>query len=110
MSEKEFSKLNLMKCCPICGGKLESGYAIGGGIWWDTRKHEHVAWLAERLTPYPLTLPNLPSVRCNKCEIVIFDYSEHKLQTPSSFLKKCVKCGKEIPLASEECQHCGAKQ
>jgi len=26
------------------------------------------------------------------------------------FLKKCIKCGREIPLASEECPHCGAKQ
>lgn len=26
------------------------------------------------------------------------------------FLKKCVNCGKEIPIASEECQHCGTKQ
>lgn len=27
-----------------------------------------------------------------------------------SFLKRCVKCGKSIPLASEECQFCGARQ
>ena len=27
-----------------------------------------------------------------------------------AFLKKCVKCGKEIPIASEECQYCGASQ
>lgn len=25
-------------------------------------------------------------------------------------LKKCVKCGERIPLASEECQYCGATQ
>jgi hypothetical protein len=24
--------------------------------------------------------------------------------------KKCIKCGQRIPLASEECQFCGAKQ
>jgi hypothetical protein len=29
---------------------------------------------------------------------------------PKAFLKKCPKCGTEIPIASEECQHCGAKQ
>lgn len=29
---------------------------------------------------------------------------------PRKFLKKCVKCSKEIPIASEECQYCGAKQ
>ncbi len=26
------------------------------------------------------------------------------------FLKKCIKCGKEIPIASEECQYCGVSQ
>ncbi len=31
-------------------------------------------------------------------------------QTPKGFLKKCVECGKEIPIASEQCQYCGAKQ
>jgi len=29
---------------------------------------------------------------------------------PKTFLKKCVRCGKEIPLASEECPYCEAKQ
>jgi|YelNatPaOPRAMG01_1025707.scaffolds.fasta_scaffold03588_3 hypothetical protein len=32
------------------------------------------------------------------------------MQTPSAFLKKCPNCGKEIPIASEECPECGAKQ
>jgi hypothetical protein len=31
-------------------------------------------------------------------------------ETPTSFLKRCVKCGKMIPIASEECQHCGTRQ
>ncbi|UCE29193.1 MAG: hypothetical protein JSV85_00140 [Candidatus Bathyarchaeota archaeon] len=30
--------------------------------------------------------------------------------SPKAFLKKCVRCDKDIPLASEECPHCGAKQ
>jgi hypothetical protein len=30
--------------------------------------------------------------------------------TPKSFLKKCAKCGREIPIASEECEFCGASQ
>lgn len=30
--------------------------------------------------------------------------------TPYGFLKKCVKCGKDIPVAYEECQYCGANQ
>lgn len=31
-------------------------------------------------------------------------------QTPKAFLKKCVKCGREIPIASEECPYCTSKQ
>jgi hypothetical protein len=27
-------------------------------------------------------------------------------ETPKSFLKKCSKCGREIPIASEECPFC----
>ena len=30
--------------------------------------------------------------------------------TPARFFKKCTNCGKEIPLASEECKYCGARQ
>ncbi|MGQ9507306.1 MAG: hypothetical protein ACUVTB_05540 [Candidatus Bathycorpusculaceae bacterium] len=30
--------------------------------------------------------------------------------TQKSFLKECVECGKEIPIASENCKYCGAKQ
>lgn len=32
------------------------------------------------------------------------------MQTPKSFLKNCSKCGREIPIASEECPYCEAKQ
>jgi len=31
-------------------------------------------------------------------------------ETPKSFLKKCVNCGQEIPIAELECPHCGTKQ
>lgn len=30
--------------------------------------------------------------------------------TPKAFLKKCIKCGEEIPIASENCKYCGTKQ
>jgi hypothetical protein len=30
--------------------------------------------------------------------------------TRKSFLKECVKCGKRIPIASEDCKFCGAHQ
>jgi len=31
-------------------------------------------------------------------------------RTPTAFMKKCVQCGVEIPIASEECPSCGSKQ
>jgi len=31
-------------------------------------------------------------------------------ETPKVFLKSCVNCGKDIPIASETCPHCGAEQ
>lgn len=31
-------------------------------------------------------------------------------RTPTAFMKKCVKCGIEIPIASEECPSCRSKQ
>jgi len=32
------------------------------------------------------------------------------LETPKSFLKKCTRCSREIPIASEDCPYCQAKQ
>jgi hypothetical protein len=31
-------------------------------------------------------------------------------RTPNAFMKKCVECGEEIPVASEQCPSCGSKQ
>lgn len=33
--------------------------------------------------------------------------SKGKKLTPKAFLKKCPKCGREIPIASEQCPYCG---
>jgi predicted nucleic-acid-binding Zn-ribbon protein len=49
---------------------------------------------------------------CRNCGYIEF-YKEMKPDEQSreqGFLRKCVKCGKQIPIASEECQHCGAEQ
>ncbi|MEM2779327.1 MAG: hypothetical protein QW791_00430 [Candidatus Bathyarchaeia archaeon] len=32
------------------------------------------------------------------------------LRTPKSFVKRCVKCGREIPITSGECPYCQARQ
>lgn len=31
-------------------------------------------------------------------------------ETPKTFFKSCVNCGKDIPIASETCPYCGAEQ
>lgn len=41
---------------------------------------------------------------------VEFEPKQPKQQRSTMFLKRCVNCNKEIPIASEECQYCGAKQ
>ena len=47
--------------------------------------------------------------KCGKIELSAAEKTGTILLGREGF-KKCVECGKRIPLASEECQHCGAKQ
>ena len=97
MSEKdEFSRLSSVKKCPNCGGKLVEGYlAIPRGT--DLF--------------YIGTYDNAPALKCERCGIAIIDYGVvMRAHTPRDFLKKCVKCGEEIPIASEYCPKCGTKQ
>lgn len=105
--EDEFSKLASIGKCPICGGELERGY-VGAreGIIWDSSKRRHLDVMLWRFSTFT---SNIPALRCEHCDIAIFDYG-YDARTPRSFFKKCVKCGKGIPLASEKCKYCGAKQ
>jgi len=43
-------------------------------------------------------------------EIQFSELHAHAKGTPKAFLKKCPECGREIPIASEECSHCKTKQ
>lgn len=73
-------------------------------------------------TGYKLMDPFLDEIwkRIGNCEMIFFtqillDASRKPVypqspKTPRSFLKKCVKCAREIPIASEECPYCRAKQ
>jgi predicted RNA-binding Zn-ribbon protein involved in translation (DUF1610 family) len=52
---------------------------------------------------------------CPKCgEIRLFADEKAKQSllklTPKAFLKKCIACGKAIPIASEQCPYCRQKQ
>jgi hypothetical protein len=76
MNERGISRsVDSIKKCPVCGGPLESGYAIAyKGLWWDTEKHA-LRGGKTRLSNYPaFTNSNFPARRCNACHIIIFDY------------------------------------
>lgn len=49
---------------------------------------------------------------CPSCGEIRFSTDEPTRRSllGKAFLKRCVKCDKEIPLASEECAYCGTKQ
>jgi len=105
--EEEYSKLISISKCPICSGELTKGYvgAYGGDIFWGLNKEDFFL-PGGRFYKVPM---RIPALRCDQCRITIFDYG-YDWRTPRSFLKKCVQCGKEIPIAEEECQYCGTKQ
>ncbi|NWG11174.1 hypothetical protein HXY33_05430 [Candidatus Bathyarchaeota archaeon] len=100
-----------VKKCPKCRGEMEKGYIITPAIRWSKEKHMHVALGQELVVPWGLKLANVEAYRCKKCRLVLFHYPIPKAEiTPDSFLKKCIKCNEEIPIASEYCSFCGAKQ
>lgn len=93
MNESAFLKLKSEGKCPICSGELNTVYipSFKGIVG---------------LKPY--LVGNTPALKCEHCRIAIFSYEE--TMTVGHFMRRCVKCNKEIPLASENCQHCGASQ
>ena len=101
-----------VKKCPECGREMEKGYIISDGIRWSNEKHELWGLGQEFIVHWRLlTIPNVEAYRCTKCKLILFHYEKvTPSETPKSFLRKCVKCGKGIPLASEKCKYCGAKQ
>ena len=93
-----------VKKCPKCGGDIVEGDRLVA----HTRVLAGVSLakkgdiLGDRIIPY----------YCEKCGYIEF-YKEMKgvrRERKNAFLKKCIKCGKKIPIASEECQYCGARQ
>jgi hypothetical protein len=117
MSKKEeFSTLVSIEKCPICSGELERGY-IGAPLvfpWWTPKKRKFVEMTGLWNWRYNFFLGvNIPALKCKKCNIIIADFNLENIawaETPEAFLKKCVKCGKEISIAELECPYCGAEQ
>lgn len=79
-------------------------------------------WAADQAPRHPEIYPlSLLGYLAGFALIVLMAYIHGVLQlrkeekspkpiTPKGFLKQCIKCGKEIPVASEVCAYCGAKQ
>jgi predicted nucleic-acid-binding Zn-ribbon protein len=98
MNESEVMK------CPKCGGEMVEANRLVA----HTRVLASVSLakkgdiLGDRIVPH----------YCESCGYIEF-YKEikgRKKTRDNAFFKKCVKCGKQIPIASEECSYCGAKQ
>lgn len=103
MSEKEVKK------CYSCGVEMhfaqEIPFRIKGTPGLYKLFFGEWAELGEEMLNFQVYL-------CPSCGEIRFlvDEKTKRFLLRKQFLKKCVKCTKEIPLASEECQYCGAKQ
>jgi len=103
MGEREVKK------CPHCGMEMEDykvhTFRIGGrgGEW--AFVFGDIAEIEEQ--PIPVHVYICP--KCSKIELFANAQTKNILMSRRG-LKKCIICGKEIPIASEECTHCGAKQ
>ena len=57
--------------------------------------------------PLPVHIYICP--KCGKIDLFAQDQTK-KILLSRRGLKACIECGKEIPLASEQCQYCKTKQ
>jgi len=102
-----------VKKCPECGTEMEKGFVVSNVIHWSSKKSKILTFGLEMIVPWQLwSIPNAAAYRCRHCKLVRFYYGRYApdKETPEGFLKKCIACGKEIPVASEECSYCGATQ
>jgi len=96
----------------MVGGKLLAvGSEFAWLFWLDDKQR---SWIkrGKRLEKSFWNPKGLRAYRCKECRVIIC-YEKEKVEplgTPKSFLKKCIKCGEEIPIATEHCPKCGAKQ
>jgi ssDNA-binding Zn-finger/Zn-ribbon topoisomerase 1 len=106
MTEKEVEK------CPECGAEMEKGYIITQAIRWSKEKHTQWALGTELIVSWQLSaIPNVEAYRCTNCKLVLFHYQKSRFEeTPKSFLKTCINCKQQIPIASELCPFCGQGQ
>jgi len=114
----ESTKLDSIQKCPICGAEIEKGYVCApGGVLW-LRKKPKIHFITIYDSRFVVHIPafhalDLPALKCGNCNFIAFIGTRQpsgQAETPKSFLKKCIKCGETIPIASEYCPKCGTKQ
>jgi len=72
-----------------------------------------VAWIAYSSSAFIGAVSVFLLVRTSAGELARKRLQHRRLPSTSTskwFLKKCVKCRRDIPIASEECKYCGARQ
>jgi len=107
---KEGIHMGEVKNCPKCKGKMVEAhrlvaraFALRGAILPSVSLAKKGDIYGDWIIPF----------YCKDCGYIEFYKSppaQHVGHTPEAFLKKCVECGREIPIGSGECQHCGARQ
>jgi predicted RNA-binding Zn-ribbon protein involved in translation (DUF1610 family) len=95
--------------CPVCDVEMHLvrrlPFRVGGtGGGWKLIFGE-LAELGEEMLPLDVYL----CPKCGRVELFADEKAKEYLLRISYF-KKCVKCGRQIPIASEQCSYCGAEQ
>jgi hypothetical protein len=96
---------------------MEKGFVAMWYMFWTDKKKE-IFWktppkndVVIKPGVFHIYDRSLEAYRCKKCKMVLFNYGDVPASTtPNSFLKPCVSCNRKIPIASEYCPECGAKQ
>jgi predicted RNA-binding Zn-ribbon protein involved in translation (DUF1610 family) len=106
MSEKEAKK-----CCS-CNVEMQFAQKVPFRIKWTRGFWKLVFGEWAELGEGMLSLDVYVCPKCGLTNLYADEKAKQYLLrlTPKAFLKKCVKCGRKIPTASEKCQYCGTNQ
>jgi predicted nucleic-acid-binding Zn-ribbon protein len=107
---KEGINMSEVENCPKCRGKMVEAhrlvaraFALRGAILSSVSLAKKGDVLGDWIIPFYCT-------NCGYIEFYKSPPAQYVGHTPKAFLKECVECGREIPIGSGECQHCGARQ
>ncbi|MFZ0965553.1 MAG: hypothetical protein WAN82_02880 [Candidatus Bathyarchaeia archaeon] len=98
-----------VKKCYSCGGEMQFAHRIPFRIKGTPGLYKLFIGEWGELGEEMLNFDVYVCTSCGEIRLSVDEKTKLSL-LGKSFLKKCVKCGKDIPIASEECQYCGARQ